>query len=113
MWASFRRSVLFVFMLFLFCDAIADIPPAKLLICLGDNVSRNYMHDVNPGMKTPIYDRIAHESVVSNNAYAESPNCTHSRTMWLTGDRFFFVFFSFYLFIFVIYYSFTLLVGLV
>ncbi|MFK7909164.1 MAG: sulfatase [Akkermansiaceae bacterium] len=79
------RSISLVFILFFQVGVGAERP--NILFCLSDDQS--YPHASAYGesvIKTPVFDRVANEGVLFNQAYCASPSCTPSRSTILAGQ---------------------------
>ena len=65
--------------------ALADAHP-NILIAISDDQS--YLHTSAAGcaaVRTPVFDRVAHEGILFRNCFAASPGCSPSRASLLTG----------------------------
>ncbi len=82
------RVLLSLWLLAIVCQpAIAEKRP-NILFCIADDWGWPHagVYENDPVVKTPAFDRIAHEGVLFNHAYISSPSCTPSRNAILTGQ---------------------------
>ena len=59
--------------------------PPNFLIILSDDHAYRAIGYNNPAVKTPAFDRLAHEGVIFDHVYVASPICVASRASMLTG----------------------------
>lgn len=71
---------------FALCPLSFAAPRPNILLALGDNWAWPHAGVLgDPTAKTPVFDRIAREGVVFNNAFCPVPSCSPTRSCILTG----------------------------
>jgi len=72
--------------LFLTVSLLGQNKRPNILVIMADDISRTSMGVYGSKyIKTPNFDRIAHEGVLFTNAYVSNPKCSPSRACFLTG----------------------------
>jgi N-sulfoglucosamine sulfohydrolase len=60
--------------------------PCNILFCIANDWGWPHAGAYgDPVVKTPVFDRLAKEGILFENAYISSPSCTPSRNALLTG----------------------------
>src|SRR5690242_5920952 len=63
-------------------------PRPNILLLLADNWAWPHASFYgDPVIRTPTFDRLAHEGVVFTHAFAPNPSCSPSRSLLLTGQE--------------------------
>ena len=82
-----RTAAIVILGLIIACADAAEISRPNILFCLSDDQSWPHASAYGePVVQTPVFDRIAREGALFNQAYCAAPSCTPSRSAILTGQ---------------------------
>ena len=80
------RTIVFIIISTMSASAFAA--PPNILFCISDDQSWEHMSAYGyKAIKTPNFDRVAHEGILFNNAFSPSPGCSPTRASMLTGRQ--------------------------